>query len=496
MDYFQKVTPYGFDISKLNALLDTLDNDLMVVIESNYVDAVYRNAFYNYYATKFHSFSRDCLKLSIFKEKDEISHETILTEGQDRIDYSKAEILKRNFLGFIVVRPINATLGRNVISVAAKKILLRDIKICHAEIKTTVLGLKVKVCGFPHSSQDGEVMTCAETTVWSILEYYGNKYPKYKPVLPSDIREELQSVSDERLWPSEGLTQAQISRCLKNFGFNPKIYPLGYINNYGIVGYFPLMSEVLITYLQSGFPLALNLMLPDSNVGHAVVGIGIGSVNALKKEETKRYIPYRDANGMISKYENKKNFYFVNQSIDNIVVNDDNYPCYQKSNIYSPSTYYSLPEYRNMIISGFAVPLPARVHKDAILAIEHSKSILNLWAPENSVCRMFLASCRSFREHIALSNKLSNENKNELIKIDLPHFIWVTEFGSQDAYNKDIVSGLILLDATQLNAPANDSLILYINEKSGKGFDKDKSEIRNFALPDSLEIEPYNRNIN
>lgn len=495
-DYFQQVTPYGFDIGRLNALLDTLADDLMVVVECNYVDAVYRNAFYHYYATKFHDFSRECLKLSLFREKDAELGEVVLTEGQEEIDYSREKILKRNFLGFIVLRPINAILGRNVISVAAKKAPYDEIKICHVDINTTVLGLKVKVSGFPHASQDGEVMTCAETTVWSILEYYGNKYPKYKPVLPSDIREELKLVSDERQWPSDGLTQAQISRCLKNFGFNPKIYPFGYITKDGEVKYHPLMKEVLITYLQSGFPLALNLRLQNSFEGHAVVGIGIGAIEDLKKEETECTINEEVSEGNFERRKNVKNFYFVNQSIENIVVNDDNYPCYQKTNLYSPTSYYSYPDLKDMIISGFAVPLPVRIHKDAILAIEHSKNILNLWAPENSVCRMFLASCRSFREHIVLSEILSNENKNELISLDLPQFIWVTEFESKEEYEKNIVSGLIILDATQLRDPATDSLILFIKDQIGVGFDKETGEIRNFTLHEALAIEPYNRNIN
>lgn len=83
--------------------------------------------------------------------------------------------------------------------------ILNDIAICHANVKTTALGLKVCVDGFPHSSHDSEMMACAETALWSISEYYGHKYPGYKPVSPSEILEAMRPFSHQRQLPSKGL---------------------------------------------------------------------------------------------------------------------------------------------------------------------------------------------------------------------------------------------------------------------------------------------------
>lgn len=52
---------------------------------------------------------------------------------------------------------------------------------------TKVLGVKLFIEGFPHSSQDSETITCAETTIWAAMEYFGTRYSDYKPVLPSTI---------------------------------------------------------------------------------------------------------------------------------------------------------------------------------------------------------------------------------------------------------------------------------------------------------------------
>ena len=56
------------------------------------------------------------------------------------------------------------------------------------------------------------------------MEYFGNKYPEYKPVLPSKIVEVLQKLSAERQVPSTGLNIQQMAYALKEFGFGTKIY--------------------------------------------------------------------------------------------------------------------------------------------------------------------------------------------------------------------------------------------------------------------------------
>ena len=84
--------------------------------------------------------------------------------------------------------------------------------------------MKFEVKGFPHSSQDAETISCAETTLWALMEYFGNKYPEYRPVLPSDIIKTLKQVSSERQVPSKGLNIQQMSFALKEYGFGTRIY--------------------------------------------------------------------------------------------------------------------------------------------------------------------------------------------------------------------------------------------------------------------------------
>ena len=433
---------------------------------------MYRDEYYRFYATKYHEYHRNCAKMSFFEPG-------VLIPGR-QTDYSKSDEIVKSFLGFVVLRPIDACIGRNVISVKAKKAVFRDIAICHANVCTTALGLKVSVDGFPHSSQDGEMMACAETALWSISEYYGHKYPGYKPVSPSEILEAMRPFSHQRQLPSKGLTFDQISIGMKTFGFSPEVYQLyrqDSLNPSKLV-ISNEMKEVFSCYVESGFPLAL--CLQGSTVGHAAVCVG--------RVEKKLTLNQEQINGL--------NFYFFNQSVDEFVVNDDSFPSYQKTIITTPTCYYTDANWKDVLLTSFMVPLPSKVYMDAYLAINQSKFLLGYIATDESVVRTYLASSRSFRNHIATSRVMSNDNKQILFSIPFPRFIWVTEFGTRDEYNNEYNSGLIILDATEPTDRSTNPLIMAINGSKGIVYNMDQDRFDNLNLPQSLIIERYNKNIN
>ena len=66
------------------------------------------------------------------------------------------------------------------------------------KVDVTSNGLKTSVFGFPHASQDGETITCAETSILNVMEYFGLKYPEYSPILPSKIKFVVESQSFEK----------------------------------------------------------------------------------------------------------------------------------------------------------------------------------------------------------------------------------------------------------------------------------------------------------
>lgn len=138
------------------------------------------------------------------------------------------------------------------------------------------------------------------------------------------------------------------------------------------------------------------------------------------------------------------------------------------------------------------VPLPSKVYMNAFKAIKLSKEFISRCAPDESVIRTYLASCRSLRHHITTSKLLSNENKQLLINIGLPRFVWVTEFGTKDEFENERFSGLILLDATEPNIVNAQALILLISNTRNIAYNPTKVTFENINLTSPFLMERFN----
>ena len=471
------------DISKLTVaemdnLLDCLQgflcdmrDDLHVIIEGEYVDIAYRDSYYDYYATKHSSYSRLCLRMSFFKpafSKD--------------INFEDESNIRDNYLGFLVVRPLIKCIGRNVISPEAKLANKQNIRICRVKVETSCLGVKLKAEGFPHASQDNETMTCAQTTIWSLLEYYGNKYALYRPTLPTEIEEILEPFSYERQLPSKGLTYNQISVALRILGFGPKIYQSG--DTLDKISHF---RKLLACYIESGIPLAV--ALTNDKLGHAVVCVGTENVDA--HEVTKYPVTL-----------GKKTLYSWNQAVANakFVFNDDNLPCYQVASLSEPVKHYvdkGKVTWKDAQVRQFIAPLYHKVYMEADTAIALTEQIIKtvISGGDGHVMRTLLTSSRTFREHITKMTSFANDQRLGLLSIPMPKFVWVTELSTPDEFYNGRASTLLLLDATgskMANLARN--IILLLSDGMFYGYDSTQRGIIGWPtnLPTSFESFPGN----
>ena len=415
-----------FDNMKVTLILfmKSLRSDLGVEVEERYVDKVYRDSYYSYYDTKRLPYNRYCVRLSFFD-----------SEFNKDVDLDDAENIKNNYLGFVVLRPLRYCIGRNVIDPKAKAdTSLQHAKICRAAIESSCFGIKLNAVGFPHSSQDTETMTCAQTTIWALLEYYGNKYNIYRPTTPSEIKRILESFSYERQLPSSGLTYNQISVALRSLGFGSKVYTKG--TNV------ERFNRLLACYVESGIPIVLALQ--GSGIGHAVVCIGREGID---KSEVRNH-QTTSPSGKI--------YYDWNDAVASkrIVLNDDNLPNYQLGSLSQPCNYYSQllgpnSNWEHVEITQFIAPLYNKIYMDAEAAMELSTIVLDTYIQlKDQVKRTFLTSGRTLREHIAKLHSISNNARIALLQIDLPKFVWVTELSTIDEFENDQVNSLLLIDAT------------------------------------------------
>lgn len=191
---------------------------LTIICQMRYTDKMYRDAYSIYLSHLHFDMKRHCQRLALFKG-------AIPLENFFDSDCHKS--LQQKILGTMVIRPsynysTDYTLGRTLLNPYKLKYPFHYIRT--AQYKVTICGQTYAIDAFPFSNQHGDVLRCAETSVWSLMEYYGTRYENYSVVLPSTISNWASKELPERSLPSDGLTYSQISSLLKTFSFEPRIY--------------------------------------------------------------------------------------------------------------------------------------------------------------------------------------------------------------------------------------------------------------------------------
>lgn len=426
--------------SELSDLIDQMVTTLYVVIETSYVDKFYRDSYYTYFASKHREYKRDCIRLSFFK--DEITDEHFRNP-------KLFNVVQELFLGYSILRPtVPRIVGRSIINKNAFSD--NDMLICSYKSNVLVNGVKLDISGFPHSSQDSESITCAETTIWGLMEYFGNRYPDYRPIAISGIISVLTKYSKKRMLPSAGLTVDQISYAIKEFGFGTYIYSRE-------DAYEDAIENVISIYVESGIPVLA--ALENTEVGHAILVVGYEQESEIKFESQKtRSLEYHDKTISYVDYTDVERKY---------VIQDDNLHPLQKVLLSKPDQPYmdkGLDEWRDVKIDSVIVPLYRRIYLEAEMAKELALNILKdkdlgYQFDNQFVFRFYLTSSRSFKHHIAILENIDDILANELILQKMPKFIWVAEMYQKDDYQGNLATGLIVIDATEASQNAKDAVL-------------------------------------
>ena len=279
------------------------------------------------------------------------------------------------------------------------------------------------------------------------MEYFGNRYPDYKPTMPSNIINVLNKFSKQRLLPSNGLTVDQISFALKEFGFGTSIYAEddAFENE---------LDNIIAYYIESGIPVIA--AIENENIGHATVIIGheyddeydFGTVKTRELSYSDEIINYIDYTDLPKKY----------------VVIDDNLAPYRLIDLNNPVEHYEDDDFKGATIESIVVPLYKKIYLEVINARSLAISIISdanfgYKFKNGFVFRFFLTSSRSFKSHV--SKLKSNEDIliDALVLAKMPKFIWVAEIYENNNFNTGKADGLIVIDATEANKNFIDSLL-------------------------------------
>jgi hypothetical protein len=425
-------------------------------IEYPYVDKVYRDSYYSYFSSKLNHYPRDCIRVSIFDKP---------VETAEFLSEKNHSSIKEKYRGYFVVRPTQPNIfGRTTID---KRIIENnDFLICETNFPTTCTGLKLSVKGFPYSSQDAETISCAETSLWSMMEYFSNRYAEYAPVLPSTIIEALKSVRIERQLPSLGLFYSDLSFALKTFGFGTRIYAKEQFK-----GNF---ESLLSCYVESGIPIIVAVS-NKQNIHHAYICCG------REKISPKHFKTLPGKKGIIDFDSIEKAFVFM----------DDNHFPYQTAKLKSPCAYYNSPDWEKCEIQYFIAPLYPKIYLEAFEAKSYCHQFVATLLGNNDgiILRTLLSSSRSFKDELLANPDLTDELKEKVIGTPMPKFIWISEITNKELLTKEKCFGTVILDATEPNINRLKPLItsylsgfVFKKDKGLLSFDRLNKSIGNFNI--------------
>lgn len=446
-------------------------------IEEGYVDRIYRDCYYNHFSGKHSEYSRYCKRVFLFND-----------DCSDYIGCYNEKVLSQSFIGCFVVKPIKVgAIGRTLIN---PKYLFNVAEHSLIYIRTSkytvhLRGMKLEVNAFPFSMQDSETLTCAETSLLNIFDYYSNQYSDYRFVLPSDIFNAAKSNGYERNLPSAGMSFMLMSRIMIEFGFYPRLYLKDAIKND------EELIRILSYYIESAIPVALGIRGKDY-FNHSVVCIGHGrnnTKNMLKK------LHRISANDSINDSSSTKAIFVADSanSIDELIVMDDNispYSIYRVSRNKKDILSYEDIRLNDSRILCLAVPLYKRMYLEAKDArsicmellkedqFSFNKQYYNLFAKEIGtkenpiVMRIFLASTRTFKRHRMLAFNENDFCRRLYSVTPFPQFIWVCELYDVEHYqNRKRPIGEIVLDATSTATTTPFDSVIMMNYP-GKYFTK------------------------
>ena len=479
----------------LTSLLKTIlthGHNIRIYFSVYYNDRYFRDIYSLYYSKTHYSTDAKCGRFFLFDD-------SALDKGSEDPRFQ----LNDAYIGMIVRRPLSGSeIGRTLIDpiYLHEAKLIKDNKwvlksnIWRNKYDMTMFGIPLSVWAFPYSMQDGEVSTCAETTVLNINDYYSHRYPDYKRYLPSEITQIVSNNSNVRNLPSHGLSYEMVSRVFLEMGFSPILYSAPDFKNRFV--------EILHSYVASGIPVALGISNDiDHSVGHSVVVIGT-SLRLIDAEVDSRKKAFSEASVLHLPYSERNTTYYLIQkgAIDSgYIIMDDGKAPYVAVKIYEDNgtaylKYDSNDEVWNVSI--FAVPMGKDMAMEADAAIEYFRSILvnEVLGYSDFIARLkehithqeyeFLEAGKSkdnpllTRVFLCSSKRLKDQRIRHYVKINddatrtafqrvhLPRFVGVCELYTMKSYCLDVPKcvGEIIIDASQNPiSQDNDANVVWIN---------------------------------
>lgn len=228
-----------------------------LVVEPDYIDADYLDDYATYYVRCYKPFDRLCKRLHFFRA--EISP----SEFQDAISSQEQPSFLKEYLGFIVARPLPDTvIGRTILE--SNPAVQGAEFPCTKSYDVNLFGLSLQIKrSLAFQEQDMVLAACATLALWSAFHKAAEEFHTPQPTPSAITTAATRAISDVRRFPSHDLSIYQITDAIRWVGLEPEVIPV----RAGL----PLLS-ILFGYMNLGIPPILIVEIGDQAHAVAVVG--------------------------------------------------------------------------------------------------------------------------------------------------------------------------------------------------------------------------------
>ena len=248
-----------------------------ILIESNYFDRDYLSEFSAFYSTSVSGYQNICKRIHFFSDKN---IDRKLFEKATGGEPKAIKILNNSYLGFCVLRPIKARLGKTVLKwydnkqLSSQRITVKRTYKCH------VAGVQLEIKGLAWQQQDTGVGACATIALWSALQSSAFDDFHAIPTTTEITRAANKTMAlGSKTFPSKGLTSLQLYEAIKELGLSPMVQKGNLDIGLDQKKYFTKerFMNSIASYIRSDYPVIIlgHLKIEGQYTGeHAISAVG------------------------------------------------------------------------------------------------------------------------------------------------------------------------------------------------------------------------------
>ncbi|MCJ2008208.1 hypothetical protein [Methylobacterium sp. J-092] len=447
-----------------------------LLIEEDYIDRDFSEAYSAYYAKTFRRHSKLCRRILVFAS--DVTFLNPLNDVQSAISQLEAQA----FLGQIILRPVmGAPINQVILRTPPVSPPYEAHLLVKGEYRAHVMGAELRVDGVPMTQQDSRVGACAQATIWVAARHFHTRHRgpwlSTVSITQSAILNSEHNINQVLPAGSEFLTINNMVSALRAAGQEPLVYGatgLDSATNLPTWGGTLRPEDIINRYVDSGIPVIAGLKYANQAIGHAIIVTG-----QIFSDTPVGNLPNNPTRAVYCAA------YYAN---------DDQIGPNIKVATTSSSKVGEAPYNIADNIIYLMIPLPNKVFLPAEVSEAISWDILeqyaNLWpnlkqvqsadlGQSAAVGDSFVDEFRNKRviartyltygwksKHRSIRNNLPNKVRNIIASLDLPRFVYVTEFSTLDLtssktkYERRILAHSVV-DATAKHNGGNSVLLFY-----------------------------------